>query len=426
VLLCEATIPADTLECPGCGRKRQFHQGQYDILRRCSEASGTAEWDAWREAHPGEEVMLEAADLAGAQLWGANLRAAGFCLANLSGAELRGASLAGANLRSANLEGAGLRDARMQGVNLRGANLRGTDLRDADLEGAHLSGADLKDANLRRARLPGTDLRQASLEGTLLENADLRRADLRSAKLAGTLVRCSNLEGADLTDADLGGAQILSTRLAGVPARGAAVDGRTRLWGCTYDGQTDFTGVGLASACIEPGLRTALERNVRRIGWEKWYGSTRLRRWVLRWPVQAFWWASDYGSSTARIFVSLLLLSLVFAGVYYWSGLAAPPGPVTNLFEADGVTVPHLLVPLRAVYFSVVTMTTLGFGDVNAEPTSYLGHVLLMVQVVLGYVLLGALVTRFAIMFQGGTVPLVPGPGPEAPREAGDGDERPG
>jgi len=57
---------------------------------------------------------------------------------------------------------------------------------------------------------------------------------------------------------------------------------------------------------------------------------------------------------------------------------------------------------LRTLYFSIVTMTTLGFGDMYAKSQSFFGHLLLMVQVLLGYVLLAALVTRFAVLFTGG------------------------
>ena len=56
----------------------------------------------------------------------------------------------------------------------------------------------------------------------------------------------------------------------------------------------------------------------------------------------------------------------------------------------------------HALYFSVVTMTTLGFGDIAANPDSWADQTLLMVQVILGYVLLGALVTRFAVLFTAG------------------------
>ncbi len=47
-------------------------------------------------------------------------------------------------------------------------------------------------------------------------------------------------------------------------------------------------------------------------------------------------------------------------------------------------------------------MTTLGFGDMYANKGSIAGHVILAVQVILGYVLLGALITRFAVLFTAG------------------------
>ena len=79
-----------------------------------------------------------------------------------------------------------------------------------------------------------------------------------------------------------------------------------------------------------------------------------------------------------------------------------PTGIIQNLFEGDGITVPHWLAPFRAIYFSIVTMTTLGFGDIYARPDSFWGHFFLTLQVLLGYFLLGALVTRLAIMFTAG------------------------
>jgi hypothetical protein len=94
---------------------------------------------------------------------------------------------------------------------------------------------------------------------------------------------------------------------------------------------------------------------------------------------------------------------IVFEGVYVnWAGWF-PPGIVDSLFvDTKGVVVEWWLVPLRALYFSVVTMTTLGFGDMYANAQSFWGHILLSLQVILGYVLLGALITRFAVLFTAG------------------------
>jgi len=133
---------------------------------------------------------------------------------------------------------------------------------------------------------------------------------------------------------------------------------------CTIDRQTDVTTVGLDEARVEPGLKQLLEYNVRQIRWNAWYRRKPqwLHRW--RWMILPFWLVSDYGRSTVRIIVVFLFL--------------------------------------RSLYFSVVTVTTLGFGDIAANPTDPAGHVLLMVQVILGYVLLGAIVTRLAVLFTTG------------------------
>jgi hypothetical protein len=68
----------------------------------------------------------------------------------------------------------------------------------------------------------------------------------------------------------------------------------------------------------------------------------------------------------------------------------------------EPVTVGKATAFVRAVYFSVVTQTTLGFGDMYANAQKVWGHVFLSLQVILGYVLLGALVTRFAVLFTAG------------------------
>jgi len=48
---------------------------------------------------------------------------------------------------------------------------------------------------------------------------------------------------------------------------------------------------------------------------------------------------------------------------------------------------------LASLYFSVVTMTTLGYGDIL--PTSAVARAVVMVQVLLGYMMLGGLLTIF-------------------------------
>ncbi len=329
-------------QAPG---ERRLDQGQYDRLKACADAQDLGPWNQWREAEPDTEVWLEGADLQGAYL---------------SHAYLKEARLTGANLVSANL-------------------------RDANLQGAHLEGAEMRHAHLEGANLSWALLQDALLFSTHLEGARLTRANLQRASLGLARMDKADLSFTNLQDANLALAYLEGTRL-----EAAAVNGGTLIWRSKIDRETNFTGVGLDTARVEPGMRQLLEYNVRRIAWETWYKGHR----ALKWPVKAFWWMSDYGRSTGRIVGWFFGMGLGFAVLYFLA-----PGLVDNL-EVEGRGWLHRLV--RACYFSVVTMTTLGFGDMYAMSTSLWGHLLLTLQVLSGYVLLGALVTRFAVLFTAG------------------------
>jgi hypothetical protein len=120
--------------------------------------------------------------------------------------------------------------------------------------------------------------------------------------------------------------------------------------------------------------------------------------------VKWFWGLSDYGISTGRILFWFFTLSILFASIYANFAFWKPPGIVCDLMVEPHEPLWHygLLLFIRPIYFSVVTMTTLGFGDMYAQVNSVWGHVLLTIQVLLGYVMLGALITRFAVLFTAG------------------------
>ena len=313
---------------------------------------------------------------------------------------LPGVYLKEVNLHRAHLEGAELQDAYLERANLMQAHIEGIHLYFAHLEGATLFRAHLEGAGLMLAHLEGADLSGAHLEG-----ADLRCAHLENAKLGYT-----HLEGANLEKADIRKADFSDTFLQGTNCRKAIVDGWTLIWGCKINKRgikeknyTDFAGVGLDSARIQPYVKQLLEYNVRKSNWSHWYNQLWNRnlftkiissplvpiKWIL---VHPFWFISDYGRSTLRILVTFPLIALVYAMIYFYY----PRCVYIYGEEAQFVSFLH------ATYFSIVTMTTLGFGDIAANPKSTLGLLLLMSQVILGYVLLGALVTRFAVLFTAG------------------------
>jgi len=338
---------------------------QYEFLKECSKKGqdGIKEWNELRYKDPPEEIWLQGANLGNAKLQ----------KAELWGVELQGAIFFGAKLQ--------------------GAILNASKLQEADLRGAKLQGAYLEEANLQ-----GANLISARLQGVHFDRANLQGAKLLFTKLQGATLEGTELQGANLHDADLQGAKL----------REAFVDGSTSFLGCEIDEDTDFRETALENVLIKSGTKTLLKYNIRRMNWKDWYwGSVNhkvfdkdddrprrracrvLWRLLITWPVRLFWKMSDYGRSTGRIILTFFALAIAFAFVYsLWPCCVMVNGVVGDIRGF-----------VHALYFSVVTMTTLGFGDIAANPDSWPGQVVLMVQVILGYVLLGALVTRLAVLF---------------------------
>ncbi len=226
----------------------------------------------------------------------------------------------------------------------------------------------LEGANLNKRYLKGINLKFAHMKGAHLNFAHLEEANLWSAHLEGAVLLGAHLQGAKIKRAYLQGADFME----------AEVDVHTVIRVCKVDRETDFRMVALDSVRIDSATKGLLECNIRRMNWEEWYNG---KHWSLRWLVRKFWKISDYGISTKQIIKTFFKLAFVFAIIYYiWGfidyylvGIKDFPGIVSDLFvlEDNKEAVSCWLVPFRAVYFSIVTMTTLGFGDMYANAHSF-------------------------------------------------------
>ncbi len=91
----------------------------------------------------------------------------------------------------------------------------------------------------------------------------------------------------------------------------------------------------------------------------------------------AYWiWkmTASYGESLGRWFISCLAALLLFSFLFYLTGSIAP---VTHPFDY--------------FYFSTITFSTLGYGDLH--PTSTIGQVLSCLEVGCGFIMFGVLLT---------------------------------
>ncbi len=310
----------------------------------------------------GESVPPDLLNFRGVSLPGEDLSGL-----DLFGADFSEADLAGADLSRARLFKAHLVKTVLIGAKLHKADLTGCDLSGANLEDAHASEIGLGMANLRGARLFSCDLSRGTLTKANLEKADLRCANLRGARM-----REAEIVGADLTGASLYGINLSLSNLENSIFNNADMR-EARLRSVTNFEKAEWIGV-----------------DIRDINFS---GAYRLRRFIVdqnylyefknvnAYSRFVYWiWliSSDCGRSLFRWCICIACLSLVFACLYMVVGI-------------DYGENPNWIAP---IYYSVVTLSTLGYGDIL--PVTPLARFVALVEVMTGYVMLGGLLSIFA------------------------------
>lgn len=317
--------------------------------------------------------------------------------------------LRGVNLRYENLCGANLLVADLSRADLQGANLSRTDLVEADLYGANLRSVNLFEANLVAVNLSKANLGGADLYGANLGQAKLYETGLRGAVFSGANMNQANLSGADLRGANLSNSKSWlyvtwnskHRRIKRFARKGKKLRSSGRK---TRFGDNDIRNANWAGA-------TLLRRYVEDENFLSEYIRADFPWWrrVLRW----LWkWTCNYGRSFKRWAFVSLVLAIGFGLIYMdwnspswlWDPIRCvldwiDPELVVSHSEGSGdasVGVFGYREPtwFTFMYFSVVTFTTLGFGDVT--PLNTAGEVWLTLEVITGYIMLGGLISIFA------------------------------
>jgi len=292
--------------------------------------------------------------------------------ARLIGADLAGLDLSRCDFSGADLSLADLRGSQLVGTSLQGASLHGAMLDDCELLQAALSGADLSEASCQRTGFGGADLTDASCISATLDGATLTHATLRGADFRASSLRGARIVGVDLDEVVLDTADLREADLSDVVAGTASFHGadlrEARLRGMSDYKRADWVGADVRHAdfCGAWLLRAhILDANYL----AEFRRQSRAHEWVYR-----FWWVtSDCGRSVGRWACWTVMLCLVYALAY-------------QFVELDGAG-----ESIDTLYFSIVTFTTLGYGDVL--PESVPAKMLVASEVVLGYMALGGVLS---------------------------------
>jgi hypothetical protein len=290
------------------------------------------------------------------------------------------------------------------------ANLKGTDFKGADLKGAFFSGADLGKA----------DLTEADIKGAFFKGANLEKADFTGADLTGAFLLEANMAEANLTEANLTEANLIEANLSGANLIGANIK------------EADLTGANLKDAFIEgfkiyntnlinviwaekksnkkdmdlSRIRCSLHELVQIKNYYLEMGNFRLadafyveqmnriqhliprqERTLLGKIGYGLWRvSSNYGVSLLRWQVLLFSIATFFGLLYWKFELIRYSNPAAGQVEG-----------FSHFYFSFITITTLGFGDIIARKGA--GEVLVTMEVLIGYMMLGGLMGIFTKKF---------------------------
>lgn len=214
--------------------------------------------------------------------------------------------------------------------------------------------------------LVGSYCGRADMRGVPLDGLTLVRRDLSFLDLAGASLEGTNLYGANLKDSWLTRANIRGANFSFAKLDDAVLDA------VDFNRQTRFTGVNLNS--INFTLAVQLH--------DLAVSQQRIADLEERSPRIAFLMriTSDYGRSFSRFFFWAGGVIACFAMLHWAAGSLSKPG-----------------LP-EALYFSVVTFTTLGYGDIH--PVSPIGMLLSGIEAILGVFMIGllvALISRRAI-----------------------------
>ncbi len=236
---------------------------------------------------------------------------------------------------------------------MHGYQLARTDLRDIDLvnhgeqDGFRLVHSDLYRADLRGAHLFNLDLSNSSLMKANLKGANMHSVDLRNANLLGTIFDKASLDGV------IWGERVLQEKQA---AKETDAEKKRYLY---HEAEEVYRNLRITHDDQGHGRRAG--RFFRREMIMRRYQMPLLS--VRRLSSKLIDMFSGYGEQPFRVVVFSITAILLFAVLYAMLGVRFE-GEIISMSMREGFVF-NLQRFLECLYFSVVTFTTLGYGDVT-------------------------------------------------------------
>jgi hypothetical protein len=242
-----------------------------------------------------------------------------------------------------------------QGLQLKRANLKNVSL----IIPGSSKGYDLRNSDLYRANMENAHLFNINLEGASLMKANLNHSNLHCANLNNTNLLGTKLNGAKLDYIKVG-QYVQQERIAIQAEKQNDIEKAKDFFEQSEEIYRNLRksaeGAGIYSLA---GNFARKELTMRR----KQYDKFSQQRMVSK-AVDLF---CGYGESPFNVVAFSLILIFICAVLYFFMGVQSPEGMIQ--FSSQLSVNENMHNFFSSIYFSVVTFTTLGYGDI--QPVGY-------------------------------------------------------
>ena len=251
-----------------------------------------------------------------------------------------------------------LRKVALQNSDLMRVNLKDSDLSQADFKNTNFSYSDMGNSNLI-----GCNLEECDLTGVNFRNSDLTRACLRKTRLWHADLSLANIAEVDMTESDLWKCQMHSAKLWHTELKGVKSltkqNFSKKIRGFINCEKIDETGILSAEESYRTLKQYFMENGRHKeASWASFKEKTMEKLWLRKnrnpayIPLALMGLLSGYGEKPHRVIISSATIILIYSFIYhYLKTIADSSSFVQNYSIWD------------YIYYSIVTFTTLGYGD---------------------------------------------------------------
>ncbi|OGQ86022.1 MAG: hypothetical protein A2464_09680 [Deltaproteobacteria bacterium RIFOXYC2_FULL_48_10] len=248
----------------------------------------------------------------------------------------------------------------LRGIDFSGfSNLTDDEIFGFDFSDCSLTYSNFSDAELSTSNFKGTDILYSNFSHSELDECDFSDANLTLSDFSSSSLEGSNFQNSWISDVSFRNANLGYIK---------------------YNRRTDFHNIDIASA--KGSSNPIFVSYVKRKQYLKHFQSQSSGNKVLYYVWLSI---SDCGQSFTRWSLTSLVICIGFGFMY------------STFPDSFIIANNRASTPFTFYYYSAVAFTTLGFGDI--VPKALWAEVAVTAEVIIGYVMLGGLISIFATKF---------------------------